>query len=187
MTEDPRPSPEEPADAPPVQDKRTSRNVGLWAGLGCLAVIVSSCCLLSYWAQTFGFQWVLNQGDEVRSYASRVVLTGALQGIRGTCVEGTTSEDVERWFHADLPQEARNRLCNVDEATIQQIGSPEQVSADTLLVTGETDLAIRHEMDPALCYRYKTETLSIVGCFQSGDDASAIPFEIIEVEPTTQQ
>ncbi|MGB5809147.1 MAG: hypothetical protein WBG86_01380 [Polyangiales bacterium] len=182
MPQDPQYNPQEPETPSAVHDNGTRRNAGIWAGLGCLGVIVLSCCLLSYWAQAFGFTWVLNQGDEVRSYASRVVLSGSLQAIRSTCAEGRTSEDVERWFHPDVPQTSRNALCDVDEATIQQIGSAEQVSANSLAVTGESDLAERFQMDPTLCYRYTAETLGLVGCFQTGDAVDTIPFKIIEVD-----
>ncbi|MDH3726570.1 MAG: hypothetical protein OER77_03485 [Myxococcales bacterium] len=179
MPEDPNRPPSDPSPTAPGGDKR---NIGLWVGLGCLGVVISSCCLLSYWAQTFGFRWILNQSDETRSWASRVVLTGALEGIRSTCVEGVASEDVQSWFHPDMTSEARNRLCGIDEATIQKIAAPDQVAGELLAAIGEPDMAARFGMDPALCYRYATETTRIIGCFEQDAGSRVIPYKIIDVE-----
>jgi hypothetical protein len=111
-----------------------------------------------------------------------VVLTGALEGIRSTCVEGVPSEDVQRWFHPDMTVEARDRLCTIDEATIQRIAAPDQVTVETLTATGEADVAIGFGMDPTLCYRYTTETVRILGCFEPDAESGAIPYKILEVE-----
>lgn len=171
-----------PRDPSPTESGGDKRNLGLWVGLGCLGVVISSCCLLSYWAQTFGFRWILNQSDETRSWASRVVLTGALEGIRNTCVEGIASEDVQRWFHPDMTSEARNRTCSIDEATIQEIAAPDQVAVESLAAIGEDDMAARFGMDPALCYRYTTETARIIGCFERDAASGVIPYKIIDVQ-----
>ncbi len=179
MPEDPNRLPTDPESTPPDGEKR---NVGLWVGLGCLGVVILSCCLLSYWAQTFGFRWILNQGEGTRSWASRVVLTGALEEIRSTCVEGVASEDVQRWFHPDMTVEARDRLCTIDEVTIQRISAPDQVTVETLAATGEADVAARFGMDPTLCYRYTTETVHVVGCFELDAESDAIPYKILDVE-----
>jgi len=186
MPEDPDRFPIDPGPTPRDADKR---NVGLWVGLGCLGVVISSCCLLSYWAQTFGFRWILNQGDETRGMASGWVLTSALESIRSSCVEGVASEDVQRWFHPDLAVEARNRLCAIDEATIRQIvpprieGDPPRPEVDTLAAIGEPDVAARLGMDPTLCYRYTTDTVRIIGCFEQDGESGVIPYKIIDVEP----
>ena len=179
MAEDPNRFPSNPGPISPGRDKR---DIGLWVGLGCLGVVILSCCLLSYWVQTFGFRWILNQSDETKGWASRVVLTGALESIRSTCVEGVASEDVQRWFHPDMTVEARNRLCAIDEATIQQIAAPDQVAVDTLAATGKTDVAERFGMDPTLCYRYATETVLIIGCFEPDAESGVIPYKIVDVE-----
>lgn len=175
-------------DAPSTPPHANKRNLGLWVGIGCLGVVISSCCLLSYWAQTFGFRWILNQGEEARGMASGWVLTGALESIRSSCVDGVASEDVQRWFHPDIGVEARNRLCAIDEATIRQIaaprveGDPPRPGFDTLAAIGEPDVAARFGMDPALCYRYTTETVRIIGCFEQDGESGVIPYKIIDVE-----
>ncbi len=179
MPEDPNKLPKDPGSTAPVGDER---NIGLWVGIGCLSAVILSCCLLSYWAQTFGFRWILKQSDETRSWASRVVLTGALEGIRDSCVEGVATEDAQRWFHPNMTSESRNRLCGIDEATIQKIAAPDQVAAESLAAIGEPDVAVRFGMDPALCYRYMTETVRIIGCFEQDAESGAIPYKIIDVE-----
>ncbi|MDH3200737.1 MAG: hypothetical protein OEM15_07580 [Myxococcales bacterium] len=179
MPEDPNELPNVPGPTAPAGDER---NIGLWVGIGCLGVVILSCCLLSYWAQTFGFRWILNQSDETRSWASRVVLTGALEGIRASCVEGVATEDAQRWFHSNMTSEARNRLCNIDEATIQKIAAPDQVTGQLLAAIGEPDVAAQFGMDPALCYRYATETVRIIGCFERDAESGVVPYKIIGVE-----
>jgi len=179
MPEDPNRLPSAPGPTAPGGDKR---NIGLWIGLGCLGVVILSCCLLSYWAQTFGFRWILNQSDETRSWASTVVLTGALEAVRDGCVEGVVTEEAQSWFHPNMTTEARNRLCSIDEATIQKIATPDQVAAESLAAIGEPDVAERLGMDPTLCYRYATETVRIIGCFERDAESGAIPYKIIDVE-----
>ncbi len=179
MPEDPNRPPSDPS---PTAPRAENRNVGLWVGLGCLGLVILSCCLLSYWAQTFGFRWILNQGDETRSWASRVVLTGALEGIRSTCLEGVPSEDAQRWFHPGMTSQARNHLCAIDEATIQKIAAPDQVAIESLTAIGEADTAVRFGMDPTLCYRFATETVRIIACFDRDADSGVIPYKIIDVE-----
>ncbi|MEM7137762.1 MAG: hypothetical protein AAF500_14355 [Myxococcota bacterium] len=161
-------------------------NVGLWAGIGCLGAIVLSCCLLSYWVQAYGFQWVLSQDDEMRSYASRVVMSGALQGITATCVNGLPAEDAEIWFHPDATRATRTTVCGIDEITLQEISTPERAASRTLVESEEQDLAVRYGMDPALCYRYVAEAVSLVGCFDTGPDAESIPYKIIDAHPSPE-
>ncbi len=180
MPEDPHRLPNAPGPSAPSKDER---NIGLWIGLGCLGVVILSCCLLSYWAQTFGFRWILNQSDETRSWASRVVLTGALEVIRDGCVDGVATEEAQRWFHPNVTSQARNALCSIDEATIQKIATPDQVPAESLAaIGGDPELAERFGMDPTLCYRYATETVRIIGCFERVAESGAIPYKIIDVE-----
>jgi hypothetical protein len=179
MLEDPNRLPNAPEPTAPGGDKR---NISLWVGLGCLSLVILSCCLLSYWAQTFGFRWILNQGEETRSWASRLVLTGALEAITDGCVDGMATEEAQRWFHPNVTSEARNRLCRIDEATIQEIATPDRVPAESLAATGEPELAERFGMDPALCYRYATETVRIIGCFERDAQSGAIPYKIIGAE-----
>lgn len=185
MPEDPNRFPRDPEPTPPVAGER---NTTLWAGMGCLGVMVLSFCLLSYWAQTSGFRWILKQGDETRGWASRVVLTGALESIRSTCIDGVASEDAQTWFHSDLPSAARNLLCSIDDEAIQRIATPPTETdlstpweAETLASIGEPEAAVRLGMDPALCYRYASETIRIIGCFQLGPESETIPYEIIDV------
>ncbi|MEM7436732.1 MAG: hypothetical protein AAF436_16380 [Myxococcota bacterium] len=161
-------------------------NVGLWAGIGCLGAIVLSCCLLSYWVQAYGFQWVLSQDEEMRSYASRVVTSGALQGITATCVDGLPAEDAEIWFHPDATRATRTTACGIDEVTLQEISTPERAASRTLIESEEQELAARYGMDPALCYRYMAEAVSVVGCFDTGPDAGSIPYKIIDAHTSTE-
>lgn len=187
MPEDTHRFPVDPESTPPQAE---NRNVGLWVGSGCLGVVIVSCCLLSYWTQTFGFRWILNQGDEARSIASAWVLTGALESVRTSCVDGVANEDVQAWFHSNVGVAARNSLCGIDEAAIQQIvparGDTEMVETalDTLAAIGESDIATRLGMDPTLCYRYTTDSFRIIGCFEVDGKSGGIPYKIIAVEPT---
>lgn len=179
------PSEPGPASVPsaggPGPDPPERRRVGLWAGLGCLGILVLSCCMLSYWAQKHGFRWVLNQNEEVRGYVSRGLMSAGLQGIAGTCSDGVPSDDGATWFHPDLPAEERNVICTVDFAVIQQIGSEEQAPAQTLTASGESDLAAEYQMSPDDCYRYRMETFSVVGCYDRSPDATGLPYRIIDV------
>lgn len=187
MPEDPHRFPTEPEPIPPDADKS---HVGIWVGSGCLGIVIVSCCLLSYWAQTFGFRWILNQGDEAKSVASAWVLTGALESIRSSCVDGVASEDAQSWFHSDVSVGARNSLCAIDEETIQQIvpsrdeADGQGMVVDTLASIGETEMATRFEMDPSLCYRYTADEFHITGCFELDGESGAIPYKIIDVTPT---
>ncbi|MEM9726954.1 MAG: hypothetical protein AAF997_00105 [Myxococcota bacterium] len=181
MDSDPRRAP--PGDEPP-HGRPNNPNVGLWAGLGCLGVLLLSCCLFAYWAQANGFRWVLNQGDEVRSSASRGLISVALQGIAATCTDGAPAEDVSYWFHPDVPSGQRSLLCGVDEVTLQQILSAEQTPSRTLTALGQQPLAAEFGMDPDHCYRYTTETVSVVGCLDTGPDAGPLPYRIIDVSST---
>jgi hypothetical protein len=164
-------------DAPPPPP----RNIGFWVGLGCLGVLVLSCCLLTFWAQSYGWRLILEQGDETKIWASRVLLVGALEGTRKTCTDGMISEDALPWFHPDMPSDARNRTCSLDEATLQALSSPETASATPLTQTDRVDLAARFGMDPTLCFQHAAGTASAIGCFDTGDGPGAIPYQIIEL------
>jgi len=164
-------------DAPPP----SQRNIGLWVGLGCLGVLVLSCCLLTFWAQSYGSRFILSQGDGTKIWFSRMILVGALEGTRKTCTDGSISEDTLPWFHPRMSSEARNRACSLDEATLQALSSPERASAVPLLETGRAELGIEFGMDPALCFVHATETMSVIGCFDAEGGASAIPYQIIDL------
>ena len=158
-----------------------ARNVGLLVGLGCLGVLVLSCCLLTFWAQSYGWRLVLGQGDETKIWASRVLLVGALGGTRKTCNDGVISEDTLPWFHPDMASQARNRACSLDEATLQSLSSPEQASATPLSQTDRADLATRFGMDATLCFQHETAGMSAVGCFDAEGGPGAIPYQIIDL------
>lgn len=158
-----------------------ARNVGLWVGLGCLGVVVLSCCLLTFWAQSYGWRLVLGQGDETKIWASRVLLVGALGGTRKTCNDGVISEDTLPWFHPDMASQARNRACSLDEATLQSLSSPEHASATPLSQTDRADLATRFGMDATLCFQHEAAGMSAVGCFDAEGGPGAIPYQIIDL------
>lgn len=157
------------------------RNIGLWVGLGCLGVVVLSCCLLTFWVQSYGLRFVMNQGDETKIWFSRMILVGALEGTRKTCDEGVISEDTLPWFHPDLPSETRNRACALDEATLQALSSPEQASALPLVHTDRADLATRFGMDPAFCFEHATADVLVVGCFDAEGGPDSVPYQIIDL------
>ena len=157
------------------------QNVGLWVGLGCLGVLVLSCCLLTFWVQSYGWRWILRQGDETKIWASRAVLVGALEATRNTCSDGVVSEDALPWFHPDMPSDARNLACALDEPTLQALATSEQASAVLLSQTEQSDLATRFGMDPALCIEHKTPAVSVVGCFDAGGGPGTIPYQIIDL------
>lgn len=157
------------------------RNIGLWVGLGCFGVLVLSCCLLTFWAQSYGWRLILNQGDETKIWASRVILVGALEGTRKTCDQGVISEDTLPWFHPHMPSEARNRACSIDQATLQALSSPELASATPLIETGRVDLAARFRKDATLCFQHATGDVIAVGCFDADGGPGAIPYQIIEL------
>ena len=181
MAEDPQTIVHE-LDPPPPG--RGPKKVGVWVGVGCLGVLVLSCCMLAYWAQTFGLQWVLKQSDETKLFVSRVVLAGALENVRATCEGGKPTGKAESWLHSALTPADRDRLCTVDEAAIQRIADPEQTPAQTLTAIGQPEIAERLGLDPTLCFRYELEAFDIVGCFDP-DTEGAVPYKIISVEPTT--
>jgi hypothetical protein len=158
-----------------------ARNIGLWVGLGCLGVLVLSCCLLTFWAQSYGWRLILGQDDETKIWASRVILVGALEGTRKTCGDGVISEDTLPWFHPDMPSEARNRACSLDEAALQALGSPETATVTPLTQTERADLAVRFGMDPTLCFQHATNDTSAIGCFDAEGGPGTIPYQIIEL------
>ena len=157
------------------------RNTGLWVGLGCLGVLVLSCCLLTFWAQSYGWRWILGQGDETKIWASRMILVGGLEGTRKTCSGGGISEDALPWFHPDMPSEMRNRACSLDEATLQALGTPERASTVPLAQTDRVDLAARFGMDATLCFEHVTDDMTAVGCFDTEGGPGTIPYQIIDL------
>jgi hypothetical protein len=157
------------------------RNIGLWVGLGCLGVVVLSCCLLMFWVQSYGLRFVTSQGDGTKIWFSRRILVGALEGTRKTCTEGVISEDTLPWFHPNLTSEARNRACALDEVTLQALSSPEQASVLPLEHTDHPDLATRFGMDPALCFEHATTDMLVVGCFDAEGGPDAVPYQIIDL------
>ena len=161
-----------------------SKSVGLWVGLGCLGVLVLSCCLLTFWAQSYGLRFVLGQDDGTKVWFSRIILVGALEGTRKTCSDGVVSEDTLPWFHPGLPAESRNLVCSVDARTLQALSTAERASATPLLQTGRSELAARFGMDPAECFQHSTEGLTVVGCFDLESGLGAVPYRIIDLSVT---
>jgi hypothetical protein len=157
------------------------RNIGLWVGLGCLGLLVLSCCLLAFWAQSYGWRWVLGQGDETKIWASRTILIGALEGTRKTCSDGVISEDALPWFHPNMPSDARNLACSLDEANLRALGTPERASAVPLAQTDRADLAASFGMDATLCFHHATDDMSAVGCFDAEGGPETIPYQIIDL------
>jgi len=157
------------------------RNIGLWAGLGCLGVLVLSCCLLTFWVQSYGLRYVMGQGDGTKIWFSRMIVVGALEGTRKSCDAGVISEDTLPWFHPNLTSEARNVACELEPATLQALSSPEKASAIPLTQTERSELATRFGMDPAMCFEHSTGEMSVVGCFDLGDGPGAIPYQIIDL------
>jgi hypothetical protein len=157
------------------------RNIGLWVGLVCLGVLVLSCCLLTFWAQSYGWRWVLGQGDETKIWASRTILIGALEGTRKTCSDGVISEDALPWFHPNIPSDARNLACSLDEANLRALGTPERASAVPLAQTDRADLAASFGMDATLCFQHATDDMSAVGCFDAEGGPGTIPYQIIDL------
>ena len=149
-----------------------------WDALG---VLVLSCCLLTFWAQSYGWRLVLEQGDETKIWASRVLLVGALGGTRKTCNDGVISEDTLPWFHPDMPSEARNRACSLDEATLQALSSPEQASATPISQTDRADLARASAWTRPCASNMRQLGVSAVGCFDAEGGPGAIPYQIIDL------
>jgi len=158
-----------------------ARNTGLWVGLGCLGIMVLSCCLLTFWVQSYGLRFVMSQGDGTKIWFSRMILVGALESTRKTCNDGVISEDALPWFHPNLPSEARNVACSLDEATLQALSVPEQASAIPLTQTNRAELGVRFGMDPASCFQHTAGDMSVVGCFDAESGPSAIPYQIIDL------
>jgi hypothetical protein len=161
-----------------------SRNIGLWVGLGCLGVLVLSCCLLTFWVQAYGMRFILGQGEGTQRWISRLVLVGALEGTRKTCANGVISEDALPWFHPNMPSETRNLACSLDEGTLRALAAQEQ---STIVPIGQTDraaLASELGMDPTLCFAHRTERVSAVGCFDTEGSVAAIPYRIIDLSLT---
>jgi hypothetical protein len=131
--------------------------------------------------QSYGLRFVMGQGDGTKIWFSRMLLVGALDGTRKTCNEGVISEDTLPWFHPDLPSEARNLACSLDEATLQALSSPEQASEVPLTHTNRAELGTRFGMDPALCFQHATGDMSVVGCFDAEGGPGAIPYQIIDL------
>ena len=168
---------EEAAQPPP-------RNIGLWVGFGCLGVLVVSCCLLTFWVQSYGMRFILGQGEGTRMWISRVVLVGALEGTRKTCNNGVISEDALPWFHSKMPSETRNLACSLDEAILQALASPERSTTVPIEQTNRAALAADLGMDPTLCFAHRTEDVSAIGCFNTEGGSGAIPYEIIDLRRT---
>jgi len=168
---------EDEAQSPP-------RNIGLWVGVGCLGVLVLSCCLLTFWVQSYGLRLILRQGEGTKIWISRVVLVGALEGTRKTCTDGVISEDALPWFHSAMPSETRNLACSLDEEMLQALATPEQDSVVPLGRTERADLASELGMDPTLCFEHRTDALIAVGCFDIEDGSGSIPYQIIDLSLT---
>jgi hypothetical protein len=163
-----------------------SRNIGVWVGVGCLGVLVLSCCLLTFWAQSYGWRWVLRQGNDTKIWASRTIVVGALEGTRKSCSDRVISEDALPWFHPDMPQRTRNLACSLDEATLRALGSAERASVVPLTETGNADLAARFGMDATLCFQHVAGTMSVVGCFDAEGGPGTIPYQIIDLTQDRQ-
>ena len=168
----------EDAPSPP------SKSVGLWVGLGCLGVLVLSCCLLTFWAQSYGLRFVLGQDDATKVWFSRIIMVGALEGSRKTCADGVVGEDTIPWFHPELPAESRNLICSLDAATLQALSTTERASAIPLVQTDRSELAARFGMDVAECFEHSTEGLTAVGCFDADSAPGTIPYQIIDLRIT---
>jgi hypothetical protein len=158
-----------------------SRNAGLWVGLGCLGLLVLSCCLFSYWAQVYGWRFILSQGEETKVWASRTILVGALASSAKSCQDGAVGKDALPWFHPDMTEESRNLVCTLDEASLRKLGLPEQSSTRVLRDTDRAGLAARFGMDPALCFEHAAGGITAVGCFDADAQRGTIPYRIIDL------
>ncbi len=161
--------------------KPPPRNIGLWVGLGCLGVLVVSCCLLTYWAQAYGWRWILDQDDERKIWASRMILVGALEGTRKSCSDGVISEDSLPWFHSEMPATRRNLACSLKEATLRDLGTPELSTAKSLVQTERAELASTLGMDPTLCFEHSTGDVTVIGCFDPEGGPGSVPYQIIDL------
>jgi len=108
-------------------------------------------------------------------------MVGALEGTRKTCADGVISEDTLLWFHPNMPSAERNLACELDEATLRAMSSPEQDSAVPLAQSGRAELATALGVDPELCFEHATDALTAVGCFDFDAGAGAIPYQIIHL------
>lgn len=158
-----------------------ARNIGLWVGLGCLGVLVLSCCLLTFWMQSYGVRFILGQSDGTKIWFSRIIVVGALEGTRKSCTDGVISEDTLPWFHPNMPSETRNLACSLDEEMLVSLGTPERDSAAPIGQTDRAELASELGMDPSLCFQHTTDDLSVVGCFDPEGGMGAIPYQIIDL------
>jgi len=165
----------EEAPSPP------SRNVGLWVGLGCLGILVLSCCLFSYWAQVYGWRFLLSQGDETKMWASRTILVGALASSAKSCEDRTVGKDALPWFDPDMPAEARNLACSLDEGALQDLAAPEHSSTRVLRDTDRAALATKYGMNPDLCFEHSAKGVTAVGCFDPTAEGGTIPYRIIDL------
>ena len=161
--------------------KPPPRNIGLWVGLGCLGVLVLSCCLLTYWAQAYGLRWILNLSDDSKTRVSRMVLVGSLEGTRKSCSDGVVSEDSLPWFHPDMPADSRNLACSLQEATLRDLGTPERSTARSLAQADRANLATTFGMDATLCFEHSTGDVTVTGCFNADGGPGAIPYQIIDL------
>ena len=157
------------------------RNIGLWVGLGCLGVLVVSCCMLTFWLQSYGMRFIAGQSDGTKIWLSRVVLVGALEGTRKTCTDGVISEDTLPWFHANMPSAERNLACQLDEPMLRSLSSPERDTAIPLAGSGRAELATGLGMDPAQCFEHSTDEMRAVGCFDFERGTGTIPYQIIHL------
>ena len=157
------------------------RDVGLWVGIGCLGVLVLSCCLMTFWAQYFGLRFILSQNDGTQIWFSRMILVGALEGTRKTCDAGVVSEDTLPWFPPDMPPESRNVACSLDEETLRALAAEDRSSAVPLSSTDRTELAARFGMDPSHCFEHAAGNLTAVGCFVPEAGSGSIPYQIIDL------
>jgi hypothetical protein len=158
-----------------------ARNVGVWIGLGCLGIFILSCCLLGFWAQAYGWRWILRQGDDTKIWASRMILVGALESARKSCRDGTIGEDAAPWFHPDVPSATRDLACTLDRASLRALGDAELAPAVPLGQSEQAELAARFGMDPGFCFRHATEAVRAVGCFDPEGGTGSIPYQIIDL------
>ncbi|NNE19360.1 MAG: hypothetical protein HKN10_12870 [Myxococcales bacterium] len=161
-----------------------SPSIGLWVGFGCLGVLVLSCCLLTFWVQSYGMQFILDRGEGTKMWTSRLVLVGALEGTRKTCTDGVISEDALPWFHPNMPSETRNLACSLDAEMLQALTAPERSTTVPIGNTDRATLASELGMDPTLCFVHGTEDLSAIGCFDTDGSSGAIPYQIIDLSLT---
>jgi hypothetical protein len=136
---------------------------------------------LGFWAQAYGWRWILRQGDETKIWASRMILVGALESVRKSCRDGAIGEDAAPWFHPDVPSATRNLACALDPTSLRALADPELTSAVPLGQTEQAELAGRFGMDPAFCFQHATDAVRAVGCFDPEGGAGSIPYQIIDL------